>query len=529
MSWKYVLIILIVSFLFTSPFYTKGYFETHDGGWAIVRLAEMSREIHDFQFPPRWADYLNHGFGYPLFLFTYPLPYYFGIFFKALGFSFVDSIKVIFVLSMFLGAFGMYAFSKRYWGNFGALVCSIFYVIVPYRLVDLYIRGSIGESVAMAVFPLLFWATDKLIYKEHKNGFLVTLFFSFLILSHNTSALFFSLLLLSYLVFRTNKKIKEVFRLTTPFIQGLLLSSFFWLPAISEKKYVYLGTFSLADKSVHFATIYELLFPSNGIDIKPPLFIGLVHLLGFVGALLLVFIYKKNTALKQFTIFNIVAILISVLLLFSITSLFWNLPLFNSVDFPWRTLVVTAFLLSLISGSVVLLPKGKWLGVILLILGIALNFGYIKVQNRINRDDSYYETNDATTTSNDELMPIWVSNKPKNRPEEKINSAEAEVTNLQFNSQKIEFNTHSSYDTQILVNTLYFPGWKFWVDGKEIEIYPSSETGLINFSITQGVHKVIGRFTRTPIRLLADLLSVIGVLVIIFANRKYLVKKLNEN
>lgn len=525
MRWKSVLIILIVSFLFTFPFYRKGYFETHDGGWAVVRLAEMSREIHDFQFPPRWADYLNHGFGYPLFLFTYPLPYYFGIFFKALGFSFVDSIKVIFVLSTFLGAFGMYAFSKRYWGNFGGLISSIFYVIVPYRLVDLYIRGSIGESVAMAVFPLLFWATDKLIYKEHKNGFLVTLFFSFLILSHNTSALFFTLLLFCYLIVKVKKNSKEILRISIPFLQGLLLASFFWLPAIMEKKYIYLSVVPLADKNMHFASLFELLVHNQGLGVKPPLFIGYTYLISFVLTVLVIFIHKKNTVLKRYLVFNLSAIIVSFLLLFSFSSVFWNLPLFNSVDFPWRILIVTIFLLSLISGSVVLLPKGKWLGIILLTLGIFLYFPYASVQNSINRNDSYYETNDASTTSNDELMPIWVSNKPKNRPEEKINSGEAEIANLQFNSKKIEFTTRSSSDTQILVNTLYFPGWKFWVDGKEIKIYPSSETGLINFSITQGVHKVIGRFTRTPIRLLADLLSVVGLLVIMFANRRYLLKK----
>ena len=33
----------------------------------------MVRELKEAQFPPTWAGYLNHGYGYPLLLFTYPL------------------------------------------------------------------------------------------------------------------------------------------------------------------------------------------------------------------------------------------------------------------------------------------------------------------------------------------------------------------------------------------------------------------------------------------------------------------------
>lgn len=70
-----ILILLFFTFLFTFPFFKSGYFATQDGEWAIVRLAEMGRELRDIQIPPRWSDFLNHGYGYPLFLFTYPFPY----------------------------------------------------------------------------------------------------------------------------------------------------------------------------------------------------------------------------------------------------------------------------------------------------------------------------------------------------------------------------------------------------------------------------------------------------------------------
>ena len=98
---KALLVIIFVSFLFTLPFFKDGYFQTHDGEWAIIRLAEMGREIRDLQIPPRWSSFLNHGYGYPLFLFTYPLPFYLGYLISLVGVGLTSSIKLVFVLTVF--------------------------------------------------------------------------------------------------------------------------------------------------------------------------------------------------------------------------------------------------------------------------------------------------------------------------------------------------------------------------------------------------------------------------------------------
>src|SRR3989344_450617 len=98
---KYVvwILLLLVSLPVIIPFLKSGYFPTHDGEWAVVRLAEMHRELKDLQIPPRWSGYLNHGFGYPLFLFTYPLPYYLGEVLHLGGLGLTESIKVLFIIS----------------------------------------------------------------------------------------------------------------------------------------------------------------------------------------------------------------------------------------------------------------------------------------------------------------------------------------------------------------------------------------------------------------------------------------------
>src|SRR5438309_1338641 len=124
------------------PYIHTGYFPTHDGEWAIVRLGDMFRSLRDHQFPVRYSGYLNFGYGYPLFNFTYPAPYYVGVLFHFLKFGFVDTVKLLFALSVFVSAIGMYLLSNEIWKNrFSGVISAIFYIYFPYRIVDLYARG----------------------------------------------------------------------------------------------------------------------------------------------------------------------------------------------------------------------------------------------------------------------------------------------------------------------------------------------------------------------------------------------------
>src|SRR5579872_6665755 len=91
-----LILVIILTLPVLLPYFHAGYFPTHDGEWAVVRLSDMYREIRDHQFPPRYSSNLNFGYGYPLFNFTYPLPYYLGLIIHLFKFGFVDSIKILF-------------------------------------------------------------------------------------------------------------------------------------------------------------------------------------------------------------------------------------------------------------------------------------------------------------------------------------------------------------------------------------------------------------------------------------------------
>lgn len=513
MNLKYLIVIVIVCLIFTFPFFQKGYFETHDGEWAIVRLSEMKRELRDLQIPPRWADYLNHGYGYPLFLFTYPLPYYIGSIFSFIGLGLTSSIKAVFILSVFSSGFGMYFYSKKHWGEFGALVASIFYITIPYRLTDLYIRGSIGESISLAIIPWVFWEIDRVF--DRGKSIILPILFALLILSHNVSAFLFFPLIFLYIFFQIReKKVKQILQVFLYLGMGLMISSFFWLPAIFEKNYIFLGKNPIADRSLHFASIEELFIKSPIQSVKPPLLIGLIHLLGLIVSII-AFIISRNQKNRKIYIFSFISLFTALIMLFPFSSILWQLPLLTIIDFPWRVLIIIAFLLSFIAGSIVNLPKGKMIAFIAIILSIIFYFKDISPGARIYKNDQYYETNDATTTSNDELMPIIVAEKAKNRPDSKVLAVNGKVKDLIYNSNMISFKILMNNSDSIVINTLYFPGWEFLVDDIKQNILIQKNTGLITLNIASGSHLIKGEFSRTNIRKIADSLSLIGIILLL--------------
>ena len=69
-----ILLLLLVSFPAVRALLQPGCFTSHDLTHHVIRQISMDRLLSEGQFPPRWSAELNNGYGYPVFLFNYPLP-----------------------------------------------------------------------------------------------------------------------------------------------------------------------------------------------------------------------------------------------------------------------------------------------------------------------------------------------------------------------------------------------------------------------------------------------------------------------
>src|SRR3989344_780218 len=153
-SWMW-LIVLILALMPLLDLLHPGLPVTHDGQDHVARIANFYQSLSEGNVVPRWAANLNWGYGHPILMFLYPLPSYIASLFHAIGFSFIDSTKLVFAVSYIASIVTMYLWIRAAWGSVAGFTAAILYGFAPYRFVDLYVRGAIGEHVAFIFPPLI--------------------------------------------------------------------------------------------------------------------------------------------------------------------------------------------------------------------------------------------------------------------------------------------------------------------------------------------------------------------------------------
>ncbi|CAN5181777.1 hypothetical protein BH09PAT1_BH09PAT1_3590 [soil metagenome] len=520
-------IICVFSLPLILSFFHKGYFPSHDGEWAVVRLSDMYRELKDGQIPPRFSGNLNFSYGYPLFEFAYPLPYILGLPFFLFHVGLVNSIKILFALSVPMAGLSMYVAVKELWKTKnGALVSSILYMYLPYRLVDLYARGSLGESIASILFPLILYCMKRLSQRRSlATVILLGVAFASLILSHNIMAVLFGIVLLSYFIFLFFTEKRSLYiQIFVGLALGIGLSAFFWLPALVEKNTIFLSKIPIADRDLYYVSLPKLLLSPWGYgtptESNPFTYqVGWGHLL-VVGALLILFIQNYVKKIKvggEVWLFIGLACLF-VIMMFPISRPLWTLPLLKEINYPWTLLFPLGFLLSLLGGY---LPgKGRAYDVLaggIALISIFTVITLARPQLYVDRGDGFYFTNDATTTSSNELMPLTVQTIASARPLQKVflRSGQGSVQLVLNKSQKQIFTAHLSGPSVIRLDTIYFPGWHWYTNGKELPISYDNPEGVMESQLPAGDYTIIAQLKSTPARIFANSLTILSLLVIV--------------
>src|SRR3989338_7964146 len=96
---KEFIIGLILTVALFWPLFASPYFTHHDDV-QIIRIFEMDRCFKDHQIPCRWVPDLGGLYGYPIFNYYAPLPYYFGELIFFLTNNLLISAKTLFAVSL---------------------------------------------------------------------------------------------------------------------------------------------------------------------------------------------------------------------------------------------------------------------------------------------------------------------------------------------------------------------------------------------------------------------------------------------
>lgn len=341
------------------------------------------------------------------------------------------------------------------------------------------------------------------------------------------------------------------------------------------------------DYRYNFLQISDLLALPRSVDPAllndwPPKALGLVPLL--VGLLpLLRWRWLGRTTRAQVVLLLSLTVLFALLTLSPALPLWERLPLLAYVQFPWRFLGPAAFCLALLAGAAVAPaaqgdkpPRHKgtkyaqkaekdtkpprflvslclcgdslntWTSAALIALLLLSSLGWfypdhcpppadISLAGLIAWERA---TDTLGTTARGEYLPVWVEQMPpadlltaayeSGAPLARLDPASlpdgARILRAEYGPLHATIELESPQPFRARYLALYYPGWQVQVDGEAVPVAPSSLEGLLTFDIPAGRHILTVRFAETPLRLLADavsLLSLAALLLTLLPTRRH--------
>lgn len=513
-----VSLLVILTVPAVKDLFKPGAYTSHDLTHHIVRTIHIDKILNQGQFPPRWTDELNYGYGYPLFLFNYPLPSMIAAGIHHLGFDYIWSVKLTFVLSMILsGVFAYITFAYIWRSRLAGFVSALFFVYAPIKFVNVYVSATFGNAAAFMFVPLIFYTVVKARRGEATkiSTLAGALSLAGLMLSHNIMALMFLPIIGLFFLLHANR----YSLLAIAF--GLGLSAWFWLPATLEKRLLRYDTTLVGFYQTHWPTLRQLIrspwgygFSHPGIEFDAMSFqIGLAHLSVVGVSLILVFARGR---LARLNIFFLLIFFASVFLMLEISNPVWKtVPWLPYLQMPWRLLAVSVFAAAALAGWVVVnLPRKTLVASLLTLAVIIANRNHWRINQIFDPGESYYLAINNTTTMASEHLPQGADkfdNFPPATAKLEWLSGQGKI-NYQTNTAiAIEATITADTDSQVRFNQIYFPGWGYWIDGRPVEAAFDLARPLPQLAVPAGTHKFLAKFTRTSERRGADIISLISL------------------
>jgi len=559
----WLMTLLLASLAIIPLVWGPGIVNTRAGGdspFLIQRLHQLVTALQAGQFPPRWMPDAAYGLGYPFFNFYAALPYYLAALLKVIGFGYLWAIKLTQAFGFVAAAAAMYALVLRIWRDRGAaLVAALAYTYAPFHLVNVYVRGdSLSEFYAFVFYPLIVHALVALHERVcWQRVAWLALAYGGLILTHNVSALIFSpfvaLAILLLLPASREGRARWLFASAAGLIGGLLLSVWFWWPALRERGWGHMAemTTGYFHYSGHFRGLDlvqpRLLFDYAVTADRTPFVMGLVQALIALGGLMaLALAYRRLShddgegALGKRGLlcgFAVLSFIIATWLITPLSRPLWDhLPLLPMVQFPWRFLSIQAFAAALLAVPLVqALPRSRWVTLAISALLIVSALGVLRPERlEIGEADvtrerlRLYElfTGNIGSTVRYEYLPQWADPRPftseavindvvKAPPLVVTGEATAELALAQ--GREVWDVQVTSDGAELAFQTCYFPGWQAWVDGQSVAISPLPGLGYIQLSVSSGAHRVELAFGRTRSRALVEGISLLALLALLGA------------
>jgi hypothetical protein len=438
----------------------------------------------------------------------------------------------------------MFYFSRLFLGPLGGLISAVAYMYLPYRIVNLYVRGDLAEAFAMSILPWVFcFLYTTFSGKGWWHTIALSLSCGVLVFTHNCTALTASGLIILFLLYLalSDRNVTGLLRGALGLLLGWGLSAVFWLPALLEKNLVHIELIHnnpAFDFHNNFVEPYRLFSPlwslNAGIGGRElPLQIGAPHVLLTLVSVIALWRFRHQTSrsAKQVGLFFLLSALLLVFLMQPSSTLVWeNLFLLPYIQFPWRLLALLGFACSFLAGGIFVvfhstekaLPQMVQLALMVVMVLTGAQYCYVRgyyildeeamtptfVREQWSTASSYNTKEMAHVQDFGEYLPTTVKRVPDRKKAGAIlvTSGKAVVTERQRTLQGYAFEAVVEEEVEIVVGSFYYPSWTAKANGKATPLF-TDEEGLIHLGLPKGPHRVDVVFGPSFARILAAYVS----------------------
>ena len=521
-----VLAIVAIAIASTLPFF---YFAggampiAHDLPVHWGRMLAFDEGLRSGLLYPRWLANLNYGYGAATTLFYAPGVYYALSAAHALTGDWVRAIEAVVVLSAAFSGVAFYVYARLLLSVRSAAVASALYLLLPYRLTDLYHRGALAELMSFIWMPVVLFALTRAATKPAMPSLLVgAIGVALLIVTHPPTAYLFAVSIALYAaVLALRLKTWRLLALTIAvFALGSALSAFYSIPAVAELSLVKQGVTSTFDARPGY--ISGLL---SGDRFEQMIAAIAIATFVLIAALWIGIAGSSTESGSGASIVDqafawLCAASFGALLMLPIAGpLLRRAPGMSGTGFLWRWLAVQVVATSILGGiAFERLAKSRNRSMTKLAVSVlaaaVLGFGAIASAVASNLRLRFIPPAEAVEESFTPEAAGNIADLPRDAKValDPLEAGDvARVVEWKPERRLIEVDTRGR--SLLKIPTFAFPGWTATIDEREASFSGADELGAMQIEVPAGHHSIRLVFSDTPVRKFARWVSLSAILL----------------